>query len=94
MKVGQRRLSIVLDMATALHSTGSTACHEDRKVRMVMHVRIAHAAAVQKKRMIKQRPIAIGGLAEFLQKAGKQRDVELINLGHLGNLFFVIAVMR
>ena len=55
---------------------------------------IAHAAAVQVERMVEQRAVAFRRGLQLLQELREQRDVELIDLGHLGDLLRIVAVMR
>ena len=86
--------SLYLDMAAAAHVAGGAARNDDWQINMVVNVRIAHAAAIQVEHVVQQRPVSFRSGLQLLQKLREQRDVELIDLGHLGDLFGVVAMVR
>src|SRR5919108_3568159 len=47
VKIRERRLLFVLDVASAAQPSGATAGHDNRQVRMIVDIRIAHPAAEQ-----------------------------------------------
>ena len=52
VQVGQRGRFFVLDMPSAPQIPGGTACHDDRQIDVIMHVRVTHAAAIHVKDMV------------------------------------------
>src|SRR6266850_3727614 len=93
VKICQRCRLGELYMSSALHSTCGATGYEDRQVDVVMDVRIAHAAAIKIEGMVQQRPISIGCRFQFSEKFSEERNVELIDLCHLGDLLRIVAVM-
>ena len=65
VQVGQRRRLGVPDVPAAAHSAGRAAGDDDRQVHVIVDVGIAHAAAVQIKRMVEQRAVALGVAFSF-----------------------------
>ena len=57
-------------------------------------IRIAHAAAVEDQRVIEQRAVAVGRRVQLLQELGEQLDVVGVDLGDLGDVLRVVAVVR
>ena len=93
MKVGQRRGFVETDVPSALHAAGSAPGHDDREVRVVVHVRVAHAAAVEVQRVVEERSVAVLRRGELAEELGEEGDVELVDLRKLGDLGRVVAVV-
>ena len=72
----------------------ATARDQDRQVYVIVDIRIAHAAAIENHRMIEQRTVAVPRGLQFFQVVGKQRNMERIDLCHLGELLRIAAVVR
>src|SRR5436190_22832946 len=93
VKIRERRRLRELDMTSAFHSARGTASNDDGQVRMIMQIRVSHATAVEEQRMIEQRTAAVLSRFQFRDELSEQRDVKLIDLGHLRDLFGIVAVM-
>ena len=50
----------------------ASARDDNRKVRMIVHIRIAHAAAQQEQGMIQQRPVAFARRLQFVEVVCEQ----------------------
>jgi len=61
---------------------------------MVVSVTVAEPQTVDDHRMIEHRPIAVRRRSEPFEKRSKARPVEMVDLGQLGDLYFVAFVMR
>src|ERR1017187_10389880 len=94
VEVGERRRLLLADVAPAPHLAGRAAGDEDRQVRMVVEVGVAHAAAVEVERMVQERAISLGRCLQLREELGKQRHVELVDLGHPRDLLGVVPVVR
>ena len=60
---------------------------------MVVDVGVAHAAAVEVERVIEQRAVAVRRGFQLCEELGEQRDVELVDLRHLGDFLRIVAVV-
>ena len=83
MKVGQWHSLLVPNMPAALQAGSGAACDQYWKIIVVVKAGIAHTAAVQVDRVIQQRAVTIGSGFHSLEEAGKQRNMERIDLCHL-----------
>ena len=94
MQVRHRLRLRVLQVASAPRPAGAAAGDHDRQVGVVVHVRVAHAAAVQVERMVQQRAVAVRRRGQLLQEVAEQRDVVLVDLGDHGELRRIVPVVR
>ena len=81
-------------MTPALELASSSTGHDDRQIRVVVDVGIAHSAAKHVERVVEQRPIAVRRLVQLLDEIRKQRHVMGVDLGQLDQLFRIVGVMR
>ena len=58
-EIGHRRVFCVGEMTSALEATSSTACHQARKIRVLMQISVSDSTAIYDHRMIEQGPIAV-----------------------------------
>ena len=84
----------IADVPAAPHLAGRTAGDEDRQVRVIMKVGIAHPAAVEVERVVQERAVPLGCGLQLREELGEQRHMELVDLGHPGDLCGVVAVVR
>ena len=94
MQVGQWSRLFVPDVPSTLHIPRSTTGNDDRQIAMVVNIRITHSAAVEVKHMVQQRSVPFSYRLQLLQKSREERNVELIDPGHLRNLIGIVAVVR
>ena len=59
MQVRERCRFLVPDVPRAFEPAGRAAGDHDREIDVIVNVGIAHAAAVQKQRMVEQRSVAV-----------------------------------
>lgn len=71
MEVCQRSGFSILDVASTLQLSRPAAGDDDRQIRMVVHVRVPHAASVHVHRMVKQRAVAVPSGFQFVQEVGE-----------------------
>src|SRR5262245_7219659 len=76
VQIRQRRGRGEPEVATATRLAAATAGYQDGQVHMIVHVRIAHAAAVEDERVIEQGAVAFRYLCERLEEMGEERHVE------------------
>ena len=80
VEIGKRDGLFVAQVAVPANPGGGTARKEDGQVRVVVHVRIADAAAEKDQRMIEERPVPLGDGGEVLEILGEERDVKGVDL--------------
>ena len=94
VEIGQRRGFGIFDVTAALDPAGAAAGDDNRQIDVVVHVRIAHAAAVQNQRVIQQRPLAIRRRVETLQELAEQLHVVGVDPGVGRDPVGVVGVVR
>ena len=67
---------------------------DNRQVQVIVHIRVAHAAAEHDDRVIEQRAVAVGRGLQLLEVIGEQRHVIGVDLRQLLQLLRIVAVMR
>src|SRR5438093_4944782 len=93
VEIGQWCRLREFNLAPAFHASRRSTGDKDRQVTVVVHVGIAYAAAVKVKRMVEQGAVAFGRGFQFLQELRKKGNMEVIDLRHTRDLFWIIAVM-
>ena len=83
-----------LDVLATLVTTQGTADQQVRDRVMAVYVAFSHAAPVQDHGVVEQAAVAILGLGQAVQEAGKQADVVRIDLRVLRHLLRLVAVVR
>ena len=86
MQVGERHGLLVANVAVSPDFRAASTREKDGEVGVVVDVGIAHAAAVEVKRVIQERPLPFRRGLEFLQKFRKEGNVKLIDPRHLRDL--------
>src|SRR6185503_1412881 len=83
-----------LDVVAALEAPARVAGEQHRQIQMVVHVAVAHAAAVDEQRVLEQVAVAVGRVLQPLQELGEQAHVVRVDLRFLLHLLRVVVVVR
>src|SRR5690242_15106186 len=94
VKISERRGLSIFNMASALKIARSPAGHQHWDIHVIMHVGIAHAAAIKVHGMIQQRTGAIRRRLHLSDEIGEQLHMKRIDLGNLGKHFRITAAVR
>ena len=81
-------------MAVPLEPARAAADQQDRQVVVRVLVPVAHAAAVEERRVIQEVAVAVGRRPEPLEEAGEELQMVRVDLGFLGDLFRNAVVVR
>ena len=68
-------------------------CDDGQRVTRVL-IRIAHPAAIEEKRVIEERSVAVWSCVQLFQEFAEQGAVVRVDLGNLGDVLWIVAVMR
>ena len=93
VEIGQGRRRRISDVPPAPHLAGRASGDQDRQVHMVVHVRVAHPAAVEIEAVVQKRAVPFGRRLELGEEFGEERHVEPVDLGHLGDFGGVVPVV-
>ena len=83
IQVRQRRARRIPQVPAALELSGATAQQDDRQTVDVVHVAVAHPAAVEERQVIEQRAVAVRRRLQLFQVVGEQSRVKALQLGEL-----------
>ena len=78
----------------AIAASEAPADRDERQRIARVLIGIAHAAAVEIKRVIEQRTVAVWRRSHLLQEFREQLDVVRVDPGDLGDVLGIVAVMR
>src|SRR5437867_8808540 len=86
-EIRQRRARLHFHVAVPLEPARAAADQQDRQVVVRVLVPVAHAAAVEERRVIQEVAVAVGRRPEPLEEAGEELQMVRVDLGFLGDLF-------
>ena len=94
MQVGKWSWFVITNMTISFHPSGGTSSEDDGQISVIVHIRIANAAAVKKQNIVEQRSVSFWSVLELFKVFGKKRDVECIDFRHSRNLVWIISMVR
>src|SRR5580704_5757808 len=92
-QVRNRRVIVVAQVPATLELSASAASHQIRQREMIMQIAVAHVAAEENDRIVQQIAVAIRRALQLPEEARKQRDVIVLDLHQLLDLFRQVLVM-
>ncbi len=94
IEVGERRFFLNADVLAGLERPAAFTGEQNRQLVVVVGVAVADAASQDDHGVVQKRSLAFPNSLQFFQHISELGDVKAINLGNLGLLVFVAAVVR